>query len=119
LPVLVAVDAAGSILGWAALSTMRRMAGYRFTVETSVYVADGHRRQGIGSVLLGAVVAEARRLGMHAIVAWLDSAGEASLRLHSSAGFAEVGRLREVGRKFDRWLDVVLMELLLQPEERT
>lgn len=112
-PVLVA-EAGGEVVGWAALGPFRGRVGYRFAAEDSVYVAADRRGQGVGRALLAELIAEARALGLHALVAGIDSEGEASVRLHEALGFEHVGRFRQVGWKFDRWLDVIFMELLLQ-----
>ncbi len=116
LPVFVAaLDDA--VVGWSSLSTFHARSGYRFTVENSVYVHADWCGQGLGKRLLGPLVQEAHKLGYHAIMAWLDGENAASMALHAGFGFVEVGRFREVMRKFDRWLDVVVLELLLTGEE--
>lgn len=112
-PVLVAEDADGRIVGWGSLGVFRGRYGYRFTVEDSVYVAADQRGRGIGRQLLAALIEAARQKGFHALIAGIDSEGEASIRLHEAFGFQRVGRLKEIGCKFDRWLDVVFMEMLL------
>jgi phosphinothricin acetyltransferase len=112
LPIFVAVDGA-SIVGWSALHTFRPKIGYRYTVENSVYVAADRRRQGIGRALLVPLIQCARELGMHAIIAGIDAENTASIQLHAGLGFVQVGHIREVGYKFDRWLDLVFMQLLL------
>ena len=76
-------------------------------------MADDTRRQGIGTALLRELIARARALGHHVIVAGIDAAQAPSLALHARFGFAPAGRLHEVGTKFGRWLDVVFMELRL------
>ncbi len=79
--------------------------------RTSVYVADWARGRGLGRALLEAVIAAARASGARQMVAVIgDSANHSSIGLHRACGFAEVGVLRDVGRKFDRWLDTVLMQ---------
>jgi phosphinothricin acetyltransferase len=113
-PVFVAEDERGRIVGWGALSAFRGRIGYRFTVEDSVYVAADQRGRGIGKRLLAALIVAARERGFHAIIAGIDAEGEASVRLHEAFGFERVAYLKEVGYKFGRWLDVVLMELLLE-----
>jgi L-amino acid N-acyltransferase YncA len=113
MPVFVAVDETGEIVGWSSLSSFRPRWGYRFTVEDSVYVAADRRGQGIGRLLMAPVVAAARERGKHSILAVIDAASDASIRLHAAFGFQQVGYLREVGYKFDRWLDLVFMQLLL------
>jgi L-amino acid N-acyltransferase len=112
-PVFVAEDDSGRVVGWSALGPFRGRYGYRFTVENSVYVTADQRGKGIGRQLMERLIETARAQGYHAIIAGIDTEGEASIRLHASLGFVEVGRMREVGYKFDRWLDVVFMELLL------
>lgn len=113
LPVLVAVEANSQILGWSSLSRYHNRSGYRFTVENSVYVATRHRGRGIGTLLLPPLIESARALRLHAIIAAIDAENEASIRLHSRFEFAEVGRFKQVGFKFNRWLDVIYMERLL------
>ncbi len=113
LPWLVAESAPG-IGGFAYATSYRERPAYRFTVEDSVYVAAWARGRGLGRVLLEAVVAAARTAGARQMVAIIgDSANLGSIALHRHCGFAEVGVLREVGRKFDRWLDTVLMQRAL------
>ena len=112
LAVLV-VEEAGQVAGWGSLNPHHPRFGYRFTVENSVYVADSMRRRGVGAQLLDGLIAAARARGLHAVLAGIDSQNIASLRLHESRGFQQIGRRREVIRKFDRWLDVIDLELLL------
>lgn len=112
LPVFVAVMG-DKVVGWSSLSAFHARSGYRYTAENSVYVDAGQWGQGLGKLLLAPLLTEAQRLGFHAIVAWVDGDNAASMRLHAGFGFREAGRFREVIRKFDRWLDVVVMELLL------
>lgn len=111
-PVLVA-EAGNEVVGWASFGLFRPWAGYRYSVEHSIYVAEAQRGRGIGRQLLAPLIDSARRLGMHAMLAGIDADNEASLRLHRALGFAQVAHFREVGHKFGRWLDLVFMELLL------
>jgi L-amino acid N-acyltransferase len=113
-PVLVAEDS-GVVLAWGALSAWGSRCAYRHTVEISVYVAPDATRAGVGPAMSEALIAHARELGHHAIISQIVSENEASLKMGERLGFESVGRLREVGRKFGRWLDVVLMELVLEP----
>ena len=109
-PLLVA-EAAGEVVGWCSASPFRLRPGYRHTVEDSVYIQDAWRGRGVGRLLLAALLREVERLGYHSVMALIgDSANEASVRLHASLGLRHVGIEREVGYKFDRWLDVVLMQ---------
>ena len=110
--VVVAV-ADDRVAGFGALSPYRERAGYATTVEDSVYVAEGHQGQGVGRLLLEHLVETARNHGFHALMAKIVGGHERSIGLHRSCGFEVVGTEREVGRKFGRWLDVVLMERLL------
>ncbi|HKA89396.1 MAG TPA: GNAT family N-acetyltransferase [Haliangiales bacterium] len=111
-PVTVAVGG-GDVVGWGSLSRFHPRAAYRFTVENSVYVrADRHRR-GIGRALLVDLIERAARAGHHAILASITADQDASIALHRSLGFEPVARLREIGFKFGRWLDVVYLERIL------
>jgi L-amino acid N-acyltransferase YncA len=109
-PVLVATDPEGLVLGFASYGEFRPRAGYRHTVEHSLYVDAALRGRGIGSALLAALIERARADGHHAMVAGIDGENHGSIRLHERFGFRAAGRLHEVGRKFDRWLDLVFME---------
>lgn len=112
-PVTVA-ERDGQIVGWGSLSTFRNKPGYRPTVENSVYVHPDHLRTGVGTAVVNDQIARARQLGLHAIVAGIDAEQEASLAMHAKLGFREVGRFPQVGRKFDRWLDAVFLEVILE-----
>jgi L-amino acid N-acyltransferase YncA len=105
LPILVAtsLDDDLGILGYASLSPYRPSSGYRFSGELSVYVAPSAQRLGIGGQLLGRMCEEARALGLHAVVASIDSENAPSIALFERYGFVEAARLAEVGRKFDKW----------------
>lgn len=110
--VLVAEDE-GEILGYASLSPWRAKAAYSTSVEDSVYVHEPHHGRGVGKLLLAELVDVARSHGFHAVFGRIVGGHEASIRLHKALGFEIVGTEREVGRKFGRWLDVVIMELIL------
>ncbi len=111
-PVLVAEEDALTV-GYGSFGDFRPFDGYRFTVEHSVYVAEGVRRRGIASALLASLEERARTMGKHVMVGGIAADNEASLKLHARLGFVEVGRMPEVGFKFDRWLDLVLMQKTL------
>ena len=110
--VLVAEEA-GEVLGFASLSPYRDRAAYATTVEDSVYVARGHQGKGVGKMLLSDLIEVARQHGFHAMMARIVGGHDASIGLHTSVGFTVVGIEREVGRKFGQWLDVVLMQRML------
>jgi phosphinothricin acetyltransferase len=112
-PMFVAEAPGRRVVGWASLSPYHTRPGYRFTAENSVYIAADWRGRGIGRHLMIRVIESAREIGLHAIVASIEATSEASIRLHASLGFEQRGHLRELIHKFDRWLDVVYMELVL------
>jgi phosphinothricin acetyltransferase len=112
-PVIVA-ESDGEILGWGALSPFSSREAYRLTVEDSIYVKHSLRKKGIGSALLSDLLTRAKTIGHHSVIARIDAEQQHSIALHRKFGFEEVGRLKEAGRKFDRWLDVALMEVLFR-----
>ena len=112
-PAIVAEDAAGEVVGFASLSPYRPRPAYATTVENSVYVRRDQRGRGVGAVLLGDLLALAADHGFHAVIARIVGDHDASIVLHARYGFEEVGRELEVGRKFGKWLDVVLMQRML------
>ncbi|MCA0942954.1 N-acetyltransferase [Yangia mangrovi] len=112
-PVLVAVSEGGEVLGYATFGDWRAFDGYRHTVEHSVYVASGQRGGGIGRALMLQLMAAARALGKHVMVAGIESGNTASIRLHEKLGFETVGRLPEVGTKFGGWLDLTFLQVKL------
>lgn len=116
LPWLVAEDE-GAFAGYAYASPFRPRPAYRYGVEVSIYVEEAARGRGVASALLGELIARARQMGLrHLIGAISDSAtSAASLRLHGRLGFRPVGTYAQVGWKFDRWIDVHLMQLDLDP----
>jgi phosphinothricin acetyltransferase len=112
-PAVVAVDQEGVVRGFGSLSPYRPRPAYRTTVEDSVYVDDAARGQGVGRGLLLELVRLAGVHGFHAVIARIVGGHEASIGLHKACGFEVIGVEREVGRKFGRWLDVVLMQRLV------
>lgn len=112
-PVFVAVEGS-RLVGFSSFGPFRAWAAYKHTVENSIYVSAADRGKGIGKLLLSPLIDAAKAQGLHAMVAGIDSTNEASLRLHLSFGFEEVGHFREVGYKFERWLDLVFLELILE-----
>lgn len=103
----------GTILGWASLNVFRARSAYRFSTENSVYIHKDHFRKGIGSALLQDSIERAREHGFRTIIAGIDAEQAPSIAIHAKHGFVECGRMRHVGFKFDRWLDVVFMQLML------
>lgn len=113
-PIIVA-EAGGKVVGWGSLSAYHERSAYRFTVENSIYVHNEHQRRGIGSMLLEELISRARRAGHRVIIAGIDSEQAGSRALHVKFHFEEAGRLSHVGFKFGCWLDVIYMELRLDP----
>ena len=114
-PVLVA-ELDGEVVGFTAYSWFRgegRWPGYRHTVEHTIHVAERAWGQGTGRSLLQALMDEARRRGVHVMVGAVDADNVESIRFHERLGFVETARMPEVGRKFDRWLDLVLLQRVL------
>ena len=112
-PVLVAVDAEEGVLGYASFGDWRAFEGFRYTVEHSVYVRADQRGKGLGQALMQPLVAQARTLGKHVMVAAIESGNAASIALHQRLGFATTGSMPQVGTKFGRWLDLTFMQLQL------
>jgi phosphinothricin acetyltransferase len=108
-PVLVGAEG-GSVCGFASYGPFRPWAAYLHTVENSIYVAPEHRGRGVGTAILGPLLEIARSRRLHAMVAGIDATNTASLKLHAKFGFEQVAHFREVGWKFERWLDLVFLE---------
>jgi phosphinothricin acetyltransferase len=111
--VVTVAEMAGEVVGWGSLSRFHLRAAYGRTVEDSVYVRQDRQGRGIGTAILTDLIERARGLGHHAIMALIDSDQEGSIALHRKLAFDVRGRLREVGFKFERWLDVVYMQRML------
>lgn len=110
---VIVAELDGAVVGFASLSPYRSRPAYRSTVENSVYVDDAARGSGVGRALMNELIDTARRRGFHTIIAHVAGGHEASIALHHSCGFEIVGVQREVGRKFGKWLDVTVMQLML------
>ncbi len=113
LPYLVAVDG-NKVLGFAYCNWFKPRPAYRFSAEDSIYLAPEANGQGLGRLLLTELMAQAEKAGVRKLIAVIgDSANAASIGVHRSAGFEHVGTLKSCGWKFDRWLDVVMMDKAL------
>lgn len=102
-----------SVVGFASMSPYRERAAYSTTVENSVYVSRAHGGLGIGRSLMDGLIDTARGSGFHSMIARIEATGDASRALHRACGFELVGIERQVGRKFGRWLDMAVMQLML------
>ena len=115
LPYLVAAER-GEILGYGYCAPYRARSAYRYALEDSIYIRDGHLGKGIGTLLLGELLRFSDGLGYRQVVAVIgDSANAASIALHARLGFLRVGTLRASGYKLGRWVDTVLMQRPLGP----
>ena len=112
-PVTVA-ERTGEVIAWGSLSRFHARAAYRPTVENSVYVRHDLLGQGIGTLMLTDLIARAKSLGYHSILALISADQTPSIKLHERAGFTKVAHLREVGYKFNRRLDVVYLQKMLE-----
>lgn len=107
-PVLV-LESEGVVVGYASYGSFRAQAGYRHTVEHSIYIAPGHRVSGYGRMLMSALIDVARGNNVHTMIGVVDAANQESIAFHERLGFEASSPVPEVGRKFDRWLDVVFV----------
>jgi len=115
LPFLVA-EAGGTVTGYAYASPWRPKSAYRHTVEDSVYLAPGQRGRGLGRLLLESLLTGCGDAGVRQVIAVIADTGDpASVALHRACGFADAGRLSQVGYKHGRWVDTVLLQRELQP----
>jgi L-amino acid N-acyltransferase YncA len=115
LPFVVATSGA-DVLGYSYASPWKPKNAYRYTVEDAVYVAPGHGGQGLGTMLLGALLDSCQRAGIQQVIAVIadgNGNGKASVALHRRFGFEPAGTLRAVGFKFGRWLDTSLLQRTL------
>jgi len=103
----------GEIFGYAYVDSFHSRSAYRFTLEDSIYLRNGCQGKGIGRALLDELLNEVKKRDTHSIMAKITLPNEKSIKLHEAFGFKNVGTLKEVGRKFDKWLDVGYWELIL------
>lgn len=112
-PVLGIEDKGGKLLAFGSYGSFRAWPAYKYTVEHSVYVHKDYRGQGLGLLIMQALIAAARQNNVHAMMGGIDATNEGSIALHERLGFKHVGTLPEVGFKFGRWLDLSFYQLLL------
>lgn len=116
-PVFVACENE-RIVGFSSYGPFRAWAAYKYSVENSVYVSADDRGKGIGKLLLAPLIKSATEKNMHTILAGIDASNKASIHLHELFGFKEVAYMKEVGYKFDKWLDLVFLQLILEDGNR-
>lgn len=113
-PVLVGIDQRG-VAGFSSFGEFRgAFSGYRHSVEHSVHIRSDLRGQGLGRKLVEALFPLASAMGIHVMIGAIDAANAGSIRFHEKLGFTRAGLFREVGRKFDRWLDLVFMQRFIE-----
>jgi phosphinothricin acetyltransferase len=115
-PILVAEDTDGEFLGYATYTGFRSSEGYRHTAELSIYLSEAARGRGAGRKLLTELENRAVQGNIHVMVAAISSANPTAQQFHAACGYTEVGRLPQVGRKWDQWLDLVLMQKILRED---
>ena len=107
------VIAATAVLGFVTYGQFRGGNGYLHAMEHTIILAPEARGRGVGRGLMGALEDHARAGGAHLMVGGISAENAAGVAFHAAVGFAEAGRVREAGRKFDRWIDLVLMQKIL------
>lgn len=119
MPFLVAESPSGQLLGYTIVMPWQAKAASRSTVENSIYLGPASTGKGLGRALLGALIDACQEAGIRQIIAVIaDKGADASIRLHASFGFKEVGRMGRVGFKFDRWLGTVMMQKSIKKKPR-
>ncbi|MDO9152108.1 MAG: N-acetyltransferase family protein [Paludibacter sp.] len=116
-PIIGIVDVENHLLGFGTYGVFRMRPAYKYTVENSLYVHKDFRGKGLGKILLGEIIKNAKAQHFHCIVSVIDASNGTSVRLHKSYGFGFIGRIKQVGFKFNRWLDVDLYQLILSTPE--
>ena len=112
LPVLV-YEINNQAVAYGTYGPFRAWTAYKFSIEHSIYVHKDFQGKGIGKLLLKSLIQAAKEGGYHTIIGGIDASNEKSCSFHRQFGFEEVGRIKEVGFKFDKWLDLVFMQLIL------
>ncbi|WP_319559693.1 GNAT family N-acetyltransferase [Marispirochaeta sp.] len=107
----------GEVAAWGSLSRWSEKRAYDTTAEVSIYVDPAHQKRGLGGFLLSRLIESARQGGIHMLISRIAEGNAASLALHRRFGFRHVGTLREVGRKFGRYIDVDILELRVGDRE--
>ena len=110
----IVFESNGIVVGYAYATTWRTRAAYRFTVESAVYVCKDHHGGGVGTQLYQFLFQELKKQGIHSVIGGVSLPNEKSIRLHERLGFKQIGENKQVGWKFDRWIDVGWWQLMLE-----
>ncbi len=115
MPFIVAVSPGGIVLGYALVTPWAQKKAYRFTVENSIYLSPAATGKGLGRALMEELIVRSKAAGLKEIIAVIaDRGADASLRMHESFGFREIGRMGRVGYKFERWLGTIMLQKSLK-----
>lgn len=117
-PIVGLEDENSDLMGFASFGKFRPQTAYMHSVEHSVYVHNKYRKKGIGKRLLSEIIQRAKQQDFHLMIGLIDSANTTSIHLHKSFGFTCSGTIKEAGYKFERWLDVDIYQLKLEPKTR-
>jgi len=112
MPVILAVEN-GDILGYGTFGIFRPWDGYQFSVEHSIYLDKNSRGKGTGKIIMSELIDFAKKKGFHTMIAGVDANNTKSIKFHTNFGFREVGRFNQIGYKFEKWLDLIFMQLFL------
>jgi len=114
---ILVAESSGIVVGWASLSKWSDRCAYRETAKISPYLKEEFRGKGIGRKLMEAIVSEGRRVGFHTVIGRIAEGNDLSIRLAESVGFRHNGVMKEVGRKFDKLLDVYFIQKIFTTDE--
>ncbi len=117
-PVIGAISESGELLGFASYGPFRAWPAYKYSVEHSIYVAQPHRRKGIGKCLLPELITHAQQQEYHTLIGGIDADNKASIALHERFGFQHAGTMLQVGFKFGRWLNLAFYQLILDTPKK-
>lgn len=112
MPIIVA-EIDNQVLGFGTYGIFRPWEAYKYSAEHSIYMQEESRGLGVGKLLMAELIKLAKKNGFHTMIAGVDSTNISSIEFHKKFGFMEVGKFKEVGYKFDRWLDLTFLQLFL------
>lgn len=112
--VILVAEGASGVIGFATFGVFRPWEGYKHSAEHSIYIHQNARRCGVGKLLLKELIIRAKSNGFTTLIAGIDSLNTVSIEFHKTFGFIEVGKLKCVGFKFNKWLDLSLLQLNLR-----